>query len=179
MGSQRTEVAGAEGSDAKSQPDDLPPPMSGFCGQRHSSDLVGPDVLARASSRSRRPTRGRSSSNAPSPSIWPALPFVSSAHFEGVRRAGSEHRKVSKPAYPKKYIRAGEGHAPSIPGRPTLQIPAGPLRGSGLGVSRANCCLKLARYDPGTQTSCMRRILHLPYGLWSNQSGSVHDRSSG
>ena len=29
------EVAGAEGSEAKSQPDELPPPMSGLSGQTH------------------------------------------------------------------------------------------------------------------------------------------------
>ena len=35
------EVAGAKGSDAKSQPDDRPPPTSGFCGQRTAADLDG------------------------------------------------------------------------------------------------------------------------------------------
>lgn len=39
--------------------------------------------------------------------------------------------------------------------------------------------LRETRSDPGTETSCMRRIRRLPGGLQSNHSGSVHDRSSG
>ena len=130
MGSQRTKFAGAEGSEVNSQPDDLPPPMSGFCGQTPPADLVGPDVFAKASSRSRRPTRGRSPRRVPSPSIWTALPFVSCARFEGVRRAGSEHRKVSKPAYP---LWVQRGLARGLP----LRSPTTPALTLGVGGPRS------------------------------------------
>ena len=54
------EVAGAEGSEANSQPDDLPPPMSGFSGQTLLPPTwLASDIFEKASSPSRRPTRGR------------------------------------------------------------------------------------------------------------------------
>ena len=63
------EVAGAEGSEAKSQPDELPPPHEW----------------------SQRPNAPRADLTVP----------ATSARFRAAAGAGSEHRKVSKPAYPK------------------------------------------------------------------------------
>ena len=85
------QVAGAEGSEAKSQPDDLAPPMSGSYGQTHPRRFWSVPATNSRAFPAQHPVAEH---------LEDAPPFVSSARFEGVRKAGLSHATVVKPAYP-------------------------------------------------------------------------------
>ena len=150
-GTSADEVAGAEGSEANAQPDDLPPPMSGFSARPHPP--------TRASTVKRPARTGRSTSQATSHRIVAApldgVVVRLRQGFTGVRRAGLEHCKVFKPAHPwanASSVRQGLPRGPPLRPQEDSPIRAEVADGADLEASR------IRRWNSNPLTSLVWKV---------------------